>query len=128
MSGWKIHCGTSLRRQRVLDTHDDMGGGLELNGIDFVEVLDSAAPAGMAQRLIEVTFLKSDGVAALTEDNFALTGGVRIKDIAVLSVALQPDGRTLRVTLDQAGDFSPYTLSLRQGPVNPDPPPGPGAA
>lgn len=120
MTSCKCHCGTTLRRQRVLGSNVDMGGGLEINGIDFVEVLDSGAPAGMAQKLLNVTFLKPDGVAALTEDNFAVTGGTRIKGIKVLSVALQPDGLTQRLTLDQAGDFSPYTLSLRPGPINMD--------
>ncbi|HEV7322664.1 MAG TPA: hypothetical protein VGO04_29025 [Ensifer sp.] len=122
MTTCKCHCGTSLRRQRVLDSNVDMGGGLEINGIDFVEVLDSLAPAGLAQKLLDVTFLKPDGVAALTEDNFAVTGGTRIKGIKVLSLALQPDGLTQRLTLNQAGDFSPYVLSLRQGPVNAAPP------
>jgi len=116
MNGSRRHCGTPLRRQRVLDSTLDMGGGLELNGIDFLEVLDGDAPAGMAQKLLDVSFLKADGLAALTEDNFVLTGGTRIRGIRVVSVALRPDNQTLRLTLDQAGDFSPYTLSLRQGP------------
>lgn len=122
MTEWKIHCGTSLRRQRVLDGNVDMGGGLLLNGIDFLEVLDSTAPAGKEQMLIDVAFLKPDGVATLDAQNFAITGGTRITGIKVLSVALQPDGKTLRLELDQAGDFSPYTLALRQGPVEASPP------
>lgn len=122
MTKCRCHCGTSLRRQRVLESNADMGGGLEINGIDFVEVLDSGAPAGMAQKLLDVAFLKPDGVAALNEDNFAVTGGTRVKGIKVLSLALQPDGLTQRLTLDQAGDFSPYVLSLRQGAVNAAPP------
>jgi len=122
MTKCRCHCGTSLRRQRVLDSNADMGGGLEINGIDFVEVLDSDAPAGMAQKLLDVAFLKPDGVAALNEDNFAVTGGTRIKSIKVVSLALQPDGSTQRLVLDQAGDFSPYVLSLRQGPLNAAPP------
>lgn len=122
MTGCKCHCGTSLRRQRVLDSKADMGGGLLLNGIDFVEVLDSAAPIGMEQRFLDLTFLRPDGVAALGPQNLALTGGARITGLRVLSVALRPDGKTLRLELDQAGDFSPYTLALRQGPVNAAPP------
>lgn len=122
MTGYKCHCGTSLRRQRVLDSNVNMGGGLLLNGVDFVEVLDSAAPAGKEQFLLDVAFLKSDGVATLGPQNFAINGGTRITGIKVLSVALQPDGKTLRLELDQAGDFSSYILTLRQGPVNASPP------
>ncbi|MFZ1467457.1 MAG: hypothetical protein WAT09_00590 [Paracoccaceae bacterium] len=122
MSDCKCHCGTLLRRQRVLKSTADMGGGLQINGIDFVEVLDSAAPPGLAQRLLDVTFLKPDGVGALTAGNFALAGGTRITGIVVTAVAALPGGLTLRLTLDQAGDFSPYVLRLRRGPVNPAPP------
>jgi hypothetical protein len=122
MIGYKCHCGTSLRRQRVFDSNVDMGGGLLLNGIDFLEVLDSAAPSGKKQKLLDVAFLKPDGVATLGPQNFSITGGVRILGIKVLSVTLQPDGRTLRLELNQAGDFSLYTLALRQGPVNASPP------
>lgn len=118
----KCFCGTSLRRQRVLNSPVDMGAGLEINGIDFVEVVDSSAPAGMSQKLLDVTFLKPDGVDTLTKDNFAITGGTRITGVSVLSVAPKPDLRILRLTLNQPGDFSPYTLSLRQGPVNATPP------
>ncbi|MEM9302724.1 MAG: putative baseplate assembly protein [Pseudomonadota bacterium] len=121
MSGGRCYCGTSLRRQRVLDSDLDMGGGLELNGINFVEVLDSGAPAGMAQRLLDVVFLKSDGVGALSREHFLIFGGVRIRGVSVLAAAAQPDGRTVRLTLDQAGDFSPYELSLTgAAPANMD--------
>ena len=118
MSGFKCHCGTSLRRQRVRDSDVDMGDGLLLNGVDFVEVLDNTAPPGMAQKLVDLTFLKPDGLAGLGPQNFAITGGVRINGIVVLSVTLQPDGRTLQLALDQAGDFSPYTLSVNVSPLD----------
>lgn len=122
MSGSKCHCGSSLRRQRVLASDVDMGGGLALNGIDYLEVLDSEAPPKLAQKLLDLTFLKPDGVAALTKENFAISGGVRIRGLTVLTATLQPGGLTIRLGLDQAGDFSTYTLSLRQGPLNPAPP------
>ena len=112
------HCGTVLRRQRVRDSNAVAENGLEINGIDFVEVLDSNAPPDTRQKLIDVTFLKTAGVDTLDKRNFTITGGVRITGIGVETTSLQPDGITVRLTLDQAGDFSPYTLSLRQGPVN----------
>ncbi len=120
MTGCKCYCGSNLRRRQVQAGQVDMGGGLLLNGIDFVEVLDSAAPLGMAQKLLDLAFLRSDGLAALDKTHFAITGGARITEIRVLQVDLQPDGKTLRLTLDQAGDFSPYTLTLQDGPGNMD--------
>ncbi len=118
-----FHCGTSLRRQRVQDSDADMGGGVLLNGIDFVEVLDSDAPsADLRQRLLDIAFLKPDGLGLLDTDNFAITGGVRITGIEVTGVAAQPDGKTLRLTLNTSGDFSPYLLSLRQSVIDPEPP------
>ncbi len=97
MSGCRCHCGTRLRRQRVLDSNLDMGGGLLLNGIDFVEVLDSAAAAGKKQKLLDLAFLKADGVAALNPENIVITGGTRITGVKVVSVALQADGKTQRL-------------------------------
>ncbi len=123
MTGARQHCGTDLRRQRVRDSNAVAENGLEINGIDFVEVLDRDAPPAMRQKLIDVTFLKAAGVDALDKRNFTITGGVRVTGIGVETSSLQPDGITVRLTLDQAGDFSPYTLSLRQGPVNAAPPP-----
>jgi hypothetical protein len=122
MTGSACHCGSGLRRQRVRDAQVDMGGGLRLNGIDFVEVLTDAAPPGLSQRLLDVTFLKADGVAGLGPDNFAITGGTRITGIRVTAVQALAGGLALQLTLDQAGDFSPYMLHLRQGPVNATPP------
>ena len=57
-------------------------------------------------------------VAGLGADNLVITGGTRVTNIVIDSPKLQPDGKTLRLTLDRAGDFSPYTLTLRQSPTN----------
>ena len=44
MNEARQHCGTVLRRQRVRDSSAVADNGLEINGIDFVEVLDRQAP------------------------------------------------------------------------------------
>ncbi len=103
------HCGTEMRRQRVASQEIDTGGGVLLNGIDFVEVVGAGAPAGMEQRILLVTFLRADGVAGLGTQNFSVTGGARIGGITVTQV--QPETQTrLRLTVSAAGDFSPYRL------------------
>ncbi len=114
MSALRQYCGVSQRRQRVADSDVDMGGGLELNGLDYVEVIDSAAPAGMGQRLLDVTFLKPDGVAALDQKNFTITGGARITGIKIDAVQSTAEPETLRLELNKAGDFSTYTLWVHE--------------
>jgi hypothetical protein len=120
------HCGTEERRQRVLASAKQIGG-LALNGLDFLEVLDADAPTPAdRQKLIDLTFLKPDGVTGggqplLAPGNFVITGGVRIKDVRVTAVAAGADAKTLRLTLNAFGDFSAYSLRLVR-PDGDDPP------
>src|SRR3954454_5909501 len=120
MSGAIQHCSTT-RRQRRRDEEIDTGGGVLLNGIDYLEVIDRDAPsADLRQRLVVVTFIRDDGVrqgnnALLGPDNFRIDGGSRITAIRVTGVATAPDAHALQLTLDRAGDYSPYRLSLQLG-------------
>jgi hypothetical protein len=83
-----------------------------LNGIDFLEVLDSDAPgAADRQRLLRVTFLKTPVPAGLTAANFVISGGDRITGITVDSV--MPDASALQLHLSAFGDFSTYTLTIQ---------------
>ena len=122
------HCGTSRRRQLVADAQIDMGGGALLNGIDFIEVLDRDAPSEeLRQRLIDVTFIRPDGAVQpagplLARENFRISGGTRVTGIVVEEVAKGPGNRTLRLTVDRAGDFSIYELSLHAGAAAEEPP------
>lgn len=114
-------CGTSERRQAVVAS-TKLVGGLRLNGIDYIEVLDDDAPSeDWRQKLIDVTFLRPDGVAALTAENFAIVGGVRITDVNVIGIAPGADPETVRLTLNRPGDFSRYLLQLKG--ANSDTPP-----
>lgn len=127
MSGVAQHCGTSLRRARVAASTVTVGG-LEVNGIDFIEVIDADAPSeDLRQRILEVNFLKPDGVsnaglAVLTPDNFAVRGGSRITGITVAAVELGDGPSQLRLTLDRRGDFSPYELLLKAAAAADTPP------
>jgi hypothetical protein len=130
MSGGVLqHCGTGRRRQRVADAAIDTGGGVLLNGIDFLEVIDRDAPSeALRQRLLDVTFIRPDGVVAganplLGADNFHIEGGSRVRNVRITQVAKGAGDRTLRLTLDRYGDFSAYTLSVRISAANSDPPP-----
>lgn len=124
----QYRCGSDTRRQAVAAS-PVLVDGLALNGIDFVEVIDrDAVDPGLRQRVLNLHFLKPDGVAALGPDNIRIEGGERITSIAVIDV--QPLGgsdRSLVLTLDRCGDFSPYVLRLVDPaglgpPANIDPP------
>lgn len=101
-----LHCATEDRR-RV--TGDPASGH---NGIDYLEVVSDD------QRTLEIHLLhpapgEPGGVPAgppLTPDNVCVDGGERITGIQVTAAAAA--GEVLTVTVDTAGDFSPYTLRL----------------
>lgn len=127
MSGPRQHCGTSLRRQRVAASTVTIGG-LEVNGLDFIEVVDIAAPSeDLRQRILEVNFLKPDGISnagtpLLTPDNFAIEGGSRVTGIKILLVEMGSAATQLKLVLDRRGDFSPYVLRLKASATIETPP------
>ena len=116
-----------------------------LNGIDFLEVIDSPSVPPRQQTLLVHCFL---GVTGLSAANVRIDGGVRVQGVGVLwalpaSVVLtgQPTAQeeaalhstltalddattVLVVRTDRAGDFSTYTLRLvDSGPGSADLPP-----
>lgn len=129
MSSGAQYCGTERRRQRVAEATIDTGGGVLLNGIDYLEVVDRDAPSEeLRQRLLTLVFLRDDGVIAggvplLGPDNFRIEGGSRVTGIRVTGVDVSPIAHGLTLTLDSAGDYSPYRLSVRLGAVNDSVPP-----
>jgi hypothetical protein len=107
------------------------------NGIDFVEVLDRAAPPGVPRQQTLFVRLVRAGFA-LAPANLAITGGERIGSVGILWCApaddLPPQAEaglvdgvgapslTLVVRTDGSGDFSQYTLSIVRGVGDPFPP------
>ncbi len=89
-----------------------------LNGIDYLEVLVS--PGGGTQ--LAVTFLKDATSLTLGPSLISITGGARVKVLSVTGPAHDPN--VVIVNLDQAGDFSTYTLALVADPCTTDPPDG----
>jgi hypothetical protein len=128
----KVHC-CDLRRLEVLKRAGTA------NAIEFLEVLDLAAPSGAPrQQTLFVRLLRPGFV--LTPANLRITGGQRIPTVGVVwcapANALPPQAepglvatvddlpRTLVVRTDSDGDFSTYTLSLIAVAGHDDPPAG----
>lgn len=85
--------------------------GIDFNGIDYLEVQDETTLL-----LHFIHPLKPD---ALGKENVRITGGERIRNIAVVNVA--SDGKERRehiiiITLNKAGDNAAYTLLLLADP------------
>lgn len=127
-------CCDELRRNAV-------AGHLTLNGIDGLEVLDSAVPAGSPrQRTLLVRLLKSVP-AALNRDNVRIDGGERVRGVVVewaatangplpkaspaekafLAGLAEPD-KVFVVRTDRAGDFDRYQLRLVRSATTDVPP------
>jgi hypothetical protein len=122
-------CCDPLRRDLVV-ANNDKGGALQINGIDYLEVLDHDAPAGSPpQKTLLVHLLLN--APALTRDNIRITGGARIQDVSVSWVApashppasvvdpersyftgLPDAARILLVRTGSNGDHSIYALAL----------------
>jgi Baseplate J-like protein len=108
------------------------------NAIEFLEVLDHAAPPGVEpQRTLFVRLLRAPPV--LTPANVSITGGARIPTIGVEWVATADNlpataepglvggvdelPRTLVVRTTSNGDFSRYIFALIESPGSSQPPP-----
>jgi Baseplate J-like protein len=115
-----FHC-CELRRLEVLRRSGSK------NAIEFLEVLDHAAPLGVPpQRTLFVRLLHP--ATTLTTDNLRITGGARIPTVDIEWVApgdalppqAEPDlvdgldelPRTLVIRTASSGDFSRYTLAI----------------
>jgi len=82
-----------------------------LNGVDYLEVVDSDAPsAAERQRILRVHFLKPPAPPGLTPANVVISGGDRIKGVRADGVSY--DGNTVVVHLNAYGDYSPYRLQF----------------
>jgi len=132
-----IYLCCDVRRHRLVRDHP------VLNGIEFLEVLDSDAPAGSPrQRTLLLRFLKP--APEFGAANVEIRGGERIPRIGVVWVARAsaPDAamvtpaeatlltampeadHILAVRTDSSGDHSEYTLRLIASPGALNPPPG----
>ena len=101
--------------------------GTALNGIDYLEVVDHDAPnEADRQRFLRVHFVNDLAPNLLAATNVLINGGQRIRPIVVLGAAIGTgdDADVLTVEVEEAGDFSIYTLALVRGPHDLNPPNG----
>jgi hypothetical protein len=101
----------------------------DVNGIEFLEVLDTSAQAAEdRQRTLFVHFIHDPTGLGIVSQNVSIEGGERVRDILTQSAVVQVDPRSgsaqpvLVVIVDTAGDFSTYTLRLT--PISTSPLPG----
>lgn len=100
--------------------------GTTLNGIDYLEVVDQDALPNETdrQRFLRVHFVNDIALNSLAAANVAIAGGERITPIVILDakIGTGDDSDVLTVEVEEAGDFSIYTLSIVSGPHDPNPP------
>jgi predicted phage baseplate assembly protein len=102
-------CRDNAERRRDIRKHINPAGEHDLNGIDYLEV-------DTLQTRLTVYFI-GPAPAQIAADNIRIDGGTRIRDIKVKEIhRCDPkdphvDG-CLQIEVDQAGDFSTYTLRL----------------
>jgi hypothetical protein len=137
--GARYVCGDEERRAALQRA---IANGVVINGIDFLEVIDSelaGTPAEESRQRVLLIQCFTAGLDALTVDNVRIDGGVRIQPVHVRWVAVldaisagAPAGipaaerqflstyrlgeldrtRILAVGTEERGDFSTYRLSL----------------
>jgi hypothetical protein len=106
-------CCDERRRAQVRD--HGVVFGVDYNGIDFLEVVDTEAQTDdERQRKLFVHFLKPLAAPVPTEKNIVISGGERIRGINVLSAKIEAGSppNVLTVMVDKRGDYSTYTLRL----------------
>lgn len=114
MSEGRVFTCCDERRRAAVKAH------ARLNGIDYLEIIDRAAPTPAdRQRVLHVHLVKApdpDLELAVQSEAIAarVDGGVRVKDIGVTALELDDVGgeRVLIVHVSEPGDYSTYTLRL----------------
>jgi Baseplate J-like protein len=102
---------SSERRRSVL--RDNPGSGL--NGIDYLEVRDDDAMADAdRQRLLTLHFVNPVPFT-LTEADLIISGGERVREIAIDGDPTPIGDRVFEIKVDRRGDFSPYTFTFAAG-------------
>lgn len=123
----QYRCANENRRDAVRSAKDDVGNPI-LNGIDYLEYLEVTDPE---QKKLSVYFIHPlpgqpgnvPTTPILTDLNFVVEGGVRITDIKA-TPPLSTAANVVTLLVNQAGDYSTYTLRLVSGDANDAPPAG----
>ena len=109
------HCCDALRRETTRAS--------ALNGIDFLEVVDNAAPIEAdRQRFLHVHLLKDPSPVVYAADRVTITRPDSAIDVLSVQTGLGPQTNIIVVELVSPGDFEPYVLAFRRGLIDPRPP------
>ncbi len=130
------HCCDALRRNAVA-RHPI------LNGIDYLEIVDKAAPKAALRQRTLLLYLLKPVPATLTWDQVRIDGGERVRNINIAWITpataasafvtpeelpffedLPSQDQVLLIRTDSYGDYSTYTLRLVQSASNDSPPGG----
>ncbi len=117
--GTQYRCANENRRDAVRKAVDQNNNPI-LNGMDYLEVA-SADQLTLAVHFIHKLPAATDA-NALTDRNFVVEGGERVRGIKVKIESITDNVVALQV--NKAGDYSTYTLRLVAGEENKQPPPG----
>ncbi len=115
----RYSCGKEKRRKSV-------EGRANLNGIDYLEVLDDPEiPIEQRQCTLFVHFIKDLAAETIpARENIRIEGGERIRDISIINDPITGDDKKiLIVKVNKPGDFSTYTLRLVKKGTEDDQPP-----
>jgi hypothetical protein len=102
----KYLCQTTDSRRNAVKDHPS------LNGLDFLEI--EPGETTLTVHLLKPLPVTTAGLA----ESITISGGERIKDIAVLAVTPDPNpsdpdkSQRLKIEINQTGDFSIYRLSI----------------
>lgn len=110
-------CCDELRRNQIV--------GKDLNGIDYLEVLDGkVVNLADRQKTLFVHFVNDLVPGALANVNVRIEGGERIRNIVIdnVTIGTGSEAKILTVAVDQPGDYSIYTLRLVQDTTHTIPP------
>lgn len=113
----QYRCENERRLVELRDKRDSSGNPIS-NGIDHLEV-------SADQQTLRVYFvhgLPTDPGSALTRTNLVIEGGVRVRNVRVVSVSTS--GNVLTARLNSPGDFSTYRLRLVTSQTEDLPPAG----
>jgi hypothetical protein len=116
--GTPYRCQNPRRAASVRGTPDRKDPPV-VNGIDYLEVLPD-------QRTLELHFIHDfnafPNIPKLEKENLEIRGGVRIPKVSIKTVTSTKN--VLKVTVEEPGDFSVYTLALRTSASDATPPKG----
>lgn len=104
---------------------NEVRGREDINGIDFLEVVDrDAENDALRQRQLRVHLLNDHSGDDFTVDNIRIEGGERVKNIEVaedgISMGENDEANVVTVEVDRPGDFSTYILRLLRSSINND--------